>query len=848
MKKILFFSLLAGMALAGCTNDELVNDNAFGGDNDCIRFTYHSSNMTRAEKLQNTHYEFGVFANNGGTVMNNYLVAYGENALYNGFIGGATTYGDPTSQVDGLSYWFYESLGKTDGTYNKTIYNTPDNDQDLKFWDKSKENYTFWAYAPYTSTVDDYAGHNAVRVARSGDEFTFKGLSSFYTTPVTQIATANTAYADTKGFANAEYNNEMINYNEALYAKTTYNKGQYGTDVPFNFKHINAKVNLKFYSDVKGYNVEIIDAVPTTLPGTGTLTPTPARGIQLSPSTTLQSWTKMTTTQPKKLPLYYEKTGGVKVTTTTGSEAVTAVGNGNGKVSNNLVFELPGVTIGTTSASATASPTTLYVLPNHDGTNYITVDEGGSRATEDWMGDACTVGGVSTFNGGVASTHVADSTGYTLHLSYELIPTDGSASMKIYDARVFVPASACKWEAGKAYTYVFKITKNSNGTTDPKAEEDPATPGEPYVDVTDPRVPNTPALQPIVFDGVTVTDYEDVTVNPEFPITEMTLGQSLEEAFKNIKTIFSTGNTATSGKTIGQTIYDAAVTAGGTGTSANPYNFTLNTVTSDFIDYTDTDVNNNNVYKDLQALFQSLYNEDGIKELQYNGKTYSRSGSGSATPGLTPAVCWVKDGKSIESDIAHDLFTANNVYTTTGNMTTGAVTVVSNKPIEPALYFTLTAHNTLDETLAETGLKKAATQFVATSNYGKKGTLSLVENTEKNYTLTLKANDEDLMWPGYPTLDASTNTNDNKVYNDVLAFMNQIIPTSFASGTFGTTTSATLADNEHLAAAVATVGFGEAVSDFTNKPFVFNTNSNLEIGDLELDGGVTVKLVLFLNK
>lgn len=846
MKKILFFSLLAGMALAGCTNDELVNDNAFGGNNEYIRFTYHSDNMTRAEKLQNTHYEFGVYAANGGAVMDNYLVAHGENELYNDFIGGATTYGDPTSQVDGLSYWFYESLGKTDGTYNKTAYNTPDNDQDLKYWDKSKASYTFWAYTPYTSNQTEATApsHNALKATKDGDTFYFTGLSTFYTQPVEQIATADTrATGESLG-----YDAEMINYNEALWAKRVWEKGNYGQDVPFEFKHINAKVNLKFYSDVKGYNVKIIDAVPSDL-GSGTVTPVAAAGVQLSPSTTLQSWTKMTTPQPTVLPTYYSVASGVQVNTSAANAqaAVVNVGLGVATVSENLKFKQPSGNIGTTSASATVSPTTLYVLPNCSGSSYITYARTSGEA---WMDGDCTVGGVSKFNNGT-SQHVADSTGYTLHLSYELIPTDGSTSMKIYDARVFVPASACKWEAGKAYTYVFKITKNSNGTTDPTNEIDPATESgdkEPYVDVTDPRVGNEPGLQPIVFDGVTVTDYVDGTTT-EYPITEMTLGQSLEEALKNIKEIFSKPTQT------GTTIYDAMIAEGSAGTVSDPYVITLNTNTSDFIDYTDTDVNNNNVYKDLQALFQSLYNEDGIKQLVYGGKEYTRSGSGSATPGLTPAVCWVNDGKSIESVIARELFTKAEtdptgtwIYNTTTSTTAGAVTVVSNKPIEPALYFTLTANNTADETLAETGLKKAATQFVATSNYGKKGTLSLVENSDKNYTLTLKANDEDLMWPGYPTTDASTNTNDNKVYNDVLTFMNQIIPTPFTSGEFGTTTSTTLADNVHLAAAVATVGFSVAVSDFTNKPFEFNTNSNLEIGDLTLDGGVTVKLVLFLNK
>lgn len=816
MKKILFFSLLAGMALAGCTNDELVNDNAFGGNNEYIKFTYHSDNMTRAENLQNSHYEFGVFANNGDEVMNNYLVAYGDNALYNSLIAGATTYGDPTSQVDGLSYWFYESLGKTADTYVHTPYNTPDLDQDLKYWDKSKASYDFWAYAPYTNKVAGAEGkQNALKVAFDSGNFTFTNLSSFYTNPQTQIESADVEAAGLPSSAN--YNKEMINYNEGLYAYNNYIKNEYGTDVPFLFQHINAKVNLKFYSDIKGYNVEIIDVKSDA----------DYDGIQLSPATTLQSRIPMTKTQPKLLPAYFAKADVEVSGIAEGGAGTIAVGNGatlDSVTTDNLKFQIPTGNIGITNASATASPTTLYVLPNYAGSAYITP----AALVEPWMGEDYD-GVTDKWNSGTGlfgpSQNVADSTGYTLHLSYIMHPTDGSADITVYDARVFVPASACQWEASKAYTYVFKITKNTNGTTDPN-EMDPATPTEPWIDVTDPRVGNEPGLQPIVFDGVTVTDYVDGTTT-EYPITEMTLGQSLENAFKNLKSIFSNGGTQNA-----MDIYNTGIASPNEGTEANPYAFTLNTVTSDFIDYTGTDVNNNNVYKDLQALFQSLYNEDGIKELVYDGNTYTRSGSGSATPGLKPAVCWVYGGKSIESVIATELYgTGDWIYNTTDNTTAYAVKVVSNKPIESALYFTLTASNTADENVYGTALKRKVANFNPLSA----GKLEIVgANTE--YTLTLNAVDGDLMWPAYPD---NVDANNNNVYKDIKTFFTGLIE----SPNKATYSSQEYTNPEYLANAIA-------ANVFTTAQALFGTpGTNLvSAGDVVLfDGTNTIIVHLKLN-
>ena len=98
-------------------------------------------------------------------------------------------------------------------------------------------------------------------------------------------------------------------------------------------------------------------------------------------------------------------------------------------------------------------------------------------------------------------------TGFTFHVSYKLIAEDNGEEITVNDARVYVPANVvvgsdttfiAAWQPNTKYTYTFKITENSTGTTDP---------GSTVIDVDDPVVPANPTVYPIVFDGATITDY-----------------------------------------------------------------------------------------------------------------------------------------------------------------------------------------------------------------------------------------------------------------------------------------------------------------------------------------------------
>lgn len=85
-----------------------------------------------------------------------------------------------------------------------------------------------------------------------------------------------------------------------------------------------------------------------------------------------------------------------------------------------------------------------------------------------------------------------------LRVDYTLISDDGSGEeIKVHGAKAFVPQTYAKWLPNYAYTYVFKISDNTNGWTS-----------------TDPDDSDKPGLFPITFDAVVIgsTDYTQSTI------------------------------------------------------------------------------------------------------------------------------------------------------------------------------------------------------------------------------------------------------------------------------------------------------------------------------------------------
>ena len=320
--------------------------------------------------------------------------------------------------------------------------------QILKYWDYSFDNHYFVAYTPY---------------AASGVTLTANGAAT------TELK-SNLKITNAVSFWTMAERDDK----EAMWTKASVAKAAYGTDVALNFNHLNAVIKLAFRSNIPGYTVKLINLTSTD------------NGVQLTPATSDQAddpinWSATAPIAPAPQPNLSQKYatkadftvadvfGAATKTTTVVTE-----------VSDNLVFHL--------SETAGAADERLAI-------------NAGADATYTKLGSQFFALPLSDYTG-------IHETGYTLHVSYVLIPNDHAAETIVYDARVFIPADKCKWAYGKAYTYNFTITTSSSGVTDPNHQiYDDGNNGTNYVDPTDPRVPTTDALLPIVFDGVTVTDY-----------------------------------------------------------------------------------------------------------------------------------------------------------------------------------------------------------------------------------------------------------------------------------------------------------------------------------------------------
>ncbi|UKK67870.1 fimbrillin family protein [Prevotella communis] len=452
MKKVTIFAAIA-MTMIGCSSDELVN-NSTENTEAPIAFSVEKKNISRGDQattlpsLESTgHYNFGVWAYKYGTslttqkVMDNYLVGYSDGNGVGYSNANATTWASTIGdQKDHKSPWFYEYLGtaeyqNTDASKgylaSQAAYMSANANQYLRYWDLKYTNTNFYAYAPYRAT----------------------GVSFNESTKI--ITVANTAQV-------AGYDDPSLQ--EFMYAGAQATNADL-KDVKLTFKHLGAQVNLRFYEDVRGYKVQIIDVTDAN------------SGIQATPATKSgNTYTKAD---------YYTSCGATIDFTTVGNPTATVDHSTASTTQDNLKFVIPaGTEAGLTSYTSKLS------------TNYNVIPE--AVAT----GNTQNYAKSSTIYYPVAQPENSK-VGFTFHVSYKLIAEDNGEEITVHNARVYVPAKngsefIAAWQPNTKYTYTFKITKDSKGTTDPD---------DTTIDITKPDVPATPTVYPIVFDGATVEDY-----------------------------------------------------------------------------------------------------------------------------------------------------------------------------------------------------------------------------------------------------------------------------------------------------------------------------------------------------
>lgn len=439
MKKVLLLVAVAA-AMTACTSDVdlgMQQANKENADN-AIGFQVLNKNMSRAALEDAKHYNFGVWAykNTDDThdIMANYLVGY-FGTTNKGYKKSSkqTTWGDAVSTTDLLSLWAYEGLGTDEYDYTGTEgYYT-------KFQTAYMSNLTNQYLRYFDESSDDTKFYAYAPYINSANPVTFDNRLKVMTFPNGSI---------TEG-----YDDESLY--EYLYGATEVVKTNYRNDVQLNFKHLNSRIRIVFYEDIAGYSVTMknldvnagIIAVPTK---------------QIGDS---YSYANNTLAKTASATIDFSNIAAPVLTTPTASSYY--VGSAGDPIDASikdkaLVFAAPVATV--------LSENRATALNSHVPNDYYSAN---------------------TYYG---IPHDS-SCGLTFRVSFVLTSTTGE-QITVSNAGVFVDAANCVWEAGKNYTYVFKITKNTNGTTAPTT---------PTVDPN----PGAKALYPIVFDGITVDDWTD---------------------------------------------------------------------------------------------------------------------------------------------------------------------------------------------------------------------------------------------------------------------------------------------------------------------------------------------------
>jgi hypothetical protein len=508
MKKSYLFAFAAATALTvSCSNDELVNEMGTRKvDQTPIGFNVQKQNITRAVNLETVkHYNFGVWAWKVGgknnledqEIMNNYLVGYSNETNKIGYEhSGATTWAAaPGETSDHTSPWIYEGLGTAEYTRStnaagENYYLASDADyvsknanQYLRYWDLAYDNTNFYCYAPYNKSV------------------TFEYNKTTHTGTMTFPATTSIrdGYEEPQNTTYAHFDRSL---SEFMYATDVKATNANLSDVTVPFKHMGAQLFIRFYEEIPGYKVEIIDLNADR--GASASTDYDKNGIQAAPAIAPTSGTTYVKGS------YYTTNGATLNFDDNAATTFTPDFTSATTVQTPLMFKIPQAGLSTDDPTYCPSNLTSFTATTGNTTSHNVIKEKVATGTQDYSYSP-------TIYYPVAQP-TTSTTGLTFHISYRIIAEDNGEVTTIHNATVHVPVKGSvvdgttdsptttggteyyitAWQPNVKYTYTFKFTKNSTGTTNPDGSD---------IDPTDPTPSTTKSLYPIVFDAATIEDF-----------------------------------------------------------------------------------------------------------------------------------------------------------------------------------------------------------------------------------------------------------------------------------------------------------------------------------------------------
>ena len=466
--KYFILTAIAAVGLASCADDVFVGDNSptvveETNNDGAIKFGFDLSKVTRgdiygpaaAELLGSNFYVTGTKGTEAATyptdnlVFDSYLVHYEANSA--------------GTQEDNTANWEY--VGVTPGTapYADHAKLGTYSDQTIKYWDYSTAQYDFLAFS--TGTFDAVSG-NSTAAGNIGVTRMAYGAS---------LASSGTAYTFDLPSVDALKNAYISDITEVV-------KENYGKDVTLRFKNLGSKVRIALYETVPGYAVK--DVVFYTVDGEDDFTDT-----NKSTTATLISADDDGLPIKGTIEVYFPHVGNTNAAAYPQdyNKAAAKVTAGESGVAANFTKYQEFGTLHNFADPEDQEPADNG-LTDDDKVNYYYI--GRSIPTATYAGDVNKDYYQTVFPVSKTTANAP----LTLRVDYTLVSTDGTKeTINVYGAKAVVPATYTVWQPNYAYTYIFKISDNTNGwTTSTDASDD------------------NKGLYPITFDAV-VAEATDAT-------------------------------------------------------------------------------------------------------------------------------------------------------------------------------------------------------------------------------------------------------------------------------------------------------------------------------------------------
>ena len=447
-KNILLATALAITALVSCTDDSFVGDQKLQDANSnagAISFGMSTPAVTRAT------------GGDAATALGNRFIVYGEKG---GITAVAPTAGNlvfPNYQVNYVASTAYSTTSNTknweyvgakhsdnyvDNITRKATSETAavtasDAEQTIKYWDYGAANYVFTAVSALDGDIE------SGRVKIQKNEYGSTAFDKGYTITLDKSGSGSYTYPQLNKLY---FSDRKVIAGDGNSDPTS--KDKYGGYVELSFRNLVAQIRAGVYETIPGYDITEIKFYVNTSGETPTQTqlaqttgesPVNAFGA-VCPNTKTDNFTG------NIVVTYYNGTDGNL------NEPKITVTPGEGLAKTNLILGTNMSTLTTSKLLGKASNTPTWDI---DGGSFTEV-----------------------------LPQISNSTNLNLKVDYKLWNSVSGETIEVKGATAVVPAEYLKWKPNYKYTYLFKISDNTNGQTGT---------GE------------TPAgLWPISFDAVTI--------------------------------------------------------------------------------------------------------------------------------------------------------------------------------------------------------------------------------------------------------------------------------------------------------------------------------------------------------